>query len=155
MKVKYNYYYDGDTREICHEIKQFNQECLEIMANYFLNQNIITKDTILIPAPQHQGYSIYTKEIANIIEKESGASVKDIIVCNPRKTLYEMKQNKEKQILNFHLKEELELTSSNIFLIDNVLDTGLTYLTCQKLFKQKIIPLVYGCTNKNLLVNKY
>lgn len=99
--VRYNYYYDKNIREICHEIKKNNLECCEIMANYFLNQEIIKEGDILIPIPQHNGYSIYTKQIAQLISLQTNAIVEDIIKSKPRETLYELKKQNKKVSLDF------------------------------------------------------
>ena len=152
--VKYNYYYDKNIREICHEIKKNNLECCEIMANYFLNQEIIREGDILIPIPQHNGYSIYTKQIAQLISLQTNAIVEDIIKSKPRETLYELKKQNKKVSLDFFLSKNLKEIKSNVFLIDNVLDTGQTFFTCRNLLNGiNIIPLVYAYTNKNILEN--
>lgn len=152
--VRYNYYYDKNIREICHEIKKNNLECCEIMANYFLNQEIIKEGDILIPIPQHNGYSIYTKQIAQLISLQTNAIVEDIIKSKPRETLYELKKQNKKVSLDFSLSKNLEQTNGNVFLIDNVLDTGQTFFTCRNLLNGiNIIPLVYAYTNKNILEN--
>lgn len=152
--VKYNYYYDKNIREICHEIKKNNLECCEIMANYFLNQEIIREGDILIPIPQHNGYSVYTKQIAQLISLQTNAIVEDIIKSNPRKTLYELKKQNKKVSLDFFLSKNLEKTNGNVFLIDNVLDTGQTFITCKNLLNGiNVTPLMYAYTNKHLLEN--
>lgn len=152
--VRYNYYYDKNIREICHEIKKNNLECCEIMANYFLNQEIIKEGDILIPIPQHNGYSIYTKQIAQLISLQTNAIVEDIIKSKPRETLYELKKQNKKVSLDFFLAKNLKEIKSNVFLIDNVLDTGQTFFTCKNLLNGiNIIPLVYAYTNKNILEN--
>lgn len=152
--VRYNYYYDKNIREICHEIKKNNLECCEIMANYFLNQEIIKEGDILIPIPQHNGYSIYTKQIAQLISLQTNAIVEDIIKSKPRETLYELKKQNKKVSLDFFLAKNLKEIKSNVFLIDNVLDTGQTFFTCRNLLNGiNIIPLVYAYTNKNILEN--
>lgn len=90
--IWYNDYLRGNTREICHEIKNNNEECCKVMADFFLAQEIIDSHCLLIPAPQHEGYAIYTKKIAEMIAAKSGAQVMDIIKSNPRETLCELPQ---------------------------------------------------------------
>lgn len=142
--IFYNNYYEGQTREICHEIKERNEECYQIMADYFLEQEIIDSQCLLIPAPQHEGYAIYTKKIAELISKKSGAKVLDIIKSRPRDTLYEYKQRHQNVILDFKITDKQTFNNQNVFLVDNVLHTGQTLYTCQKLIKHQLIPLVYG-----------
>lgn len=143
-KIIYNNYFERNIREICHEIKNRNEESYKIMADYFLNQEIIDNQCLLIPAPQHEGYAIYTKKIAEIIASKSGAKVLDIIKSNPRKTLYECKQKHKKIVLNFEITEKMSFGSQKVFLVDNVLHTGQTLSTCQKILGHPLIPLVYG-----------
>lgn len=143
-KIWYNNYYKRNTREICHEIKNRNEECYKIMADFFLEQEIIDDQCILIPAPQHEGYAIYTKKIAEMIALESGAKVLDIIKSFPRETLYEYKQKHQKVNLDFKITEIISLTDKKVFLVDNVFHSGQTFYTCQKLIGSQLIPLVYG-----------
>ena len=143
-KIWYNHYFSGDTREICHEIKDRNEECYRIMANFFLEQEIIDSQCLLIPAPQHDGYAIYTKAIAEMIASESGAKVADVVKSNPRKTLYECKQRRQPISLHFTLTEKPDLNGKKVFFVDNVLHTGQTLYTCRKVIGYDLIPLVYG-----------
>lgn len=149
VKIWYNDYFHGDTREICHEIKNRNIECYKIMVDFFLEQEVIDENCLLIPAPQHEGYAIYTKDIAEMIASESGAKVVDMIKSSPRKTLYEYKQNHQKINLDFIATENLRVNDQKIFLVDNVLHTGQTLQTCQELVGQQLIPLVYGVSKFN------
>lgn len=143
-KIWYNNYFHVDTREICHEIKNRNEECCKIMADFFLAQEVIDSQCLLIPAPQHEGYAIYTKLIADMIASKSGARVLDIIKSNPRKTLYEYKQAHQKISLNFLPTEKLFVDNKKVFLVDNVLHTGQTLEACKKVVGCPLIPLVYG-----------
>lgn len=144
LNIWYNNYFHGDTREICHEIKNRNKECYKIMTDFFLRQEIIDENCLLIPAPQHEGYAIYTKEIAEMIASKSGAKVVDIIKSSQRKPLYEYKQMRKKTVLDFTATEKLIVNNQKVFLVDNVLNTGQTLQTCQLVVGQILIPLVYG-----------
>ena len=144
LKIWYNDYFQGNTREICHEIKNRNKECCKIMADFFLEQEIINKQCLLIPAPQHEGYAIYTKMIADMIASKSGANVLDVIKSEPRKPLYEYKQKNQRIVLNFKITEKLFVENQKVFLVDNVLNTGQTLKTCQNVIGHQLIPLVYG-----------
>lgn len=146
-RIWYNNYLFGDTREICHEIKDRIEECYKIMADFFLAQEIIDSQCVLIPAPQHEGYAIYTKAIAEMIASESGAKVVDVIKSNPRKTLYECKQMHQPISLSFTVTEKMDLTGKKVFLVDNVLHTGQTLCACQKLLGCELVPLVYGISS--------
>ena len=134
-----NKYYQGNTREICHGIKEMDIDCMNTMIEFILNNKFIKKGDILIPAPQHQGYAIYTKYIAEEIAKETGAIVKDVVKSKPREMLY-----KNRNInLNFYTTEILN-TQNTIFFVDNVISTGKTLNETSKLFGRYLEPLVYG-----------
>lgn len=152
-RLIYNHYLYRDTREICHAIKNRNEECYKIMADYFLEQEIIDTQCLLIPAPQHEGYAIYTKSIAEIIASKSGAKVLDVIKSNPRKSLYECKQNQINAVLDFKITEKVFFGTKKVFLVDNVLHTGQTLSTCQKILGHHLIPLVYGISSQKY--NRY
>lgn len=81
------------------------------------------------------------------------AIVEDILKVNIENIIWIKKQNK-KVSLDFFLAKNLKEIKSNVFLIDNVLDTGQTFFTCKNLLNGiNIIPLVYAYTNKNILEN--
>lgn len=143
--MEYKNYYKISVRELCHEVKERNPEAIKEMAKYFI-ENVDYSNSILIPVPQHEGYAIYTKEIAVLIAKETGVEILDIIKSKPRKTLYEMKKNKENIILGFYTTSKYDLRGKNILLLDNVLATGKTIRECEKAVGYKMKPVVYGAT---------
>lgn len=145
MKLYYNY---KDVRKICHKIKNRDKSSLQSCSDFFLNLGIIDNKSIIIPTPQHEGYAIYTLEIAKNIAKETGAIIKDIIKSYPRQSLYQIKKENKVINLNFYLTEKIQ-TNNKIYLLDNVMDTGKTFYTIQKLINKQIYPLVFAKTNNN------
>lgn len=153
--IKYNSYYNSlKTREICHNIAgddlDKRNEAVKTMADWFINQNIIGPDDILIPAPQHTGNAEYTKEIAELVSKTTGAEIADILKCEPHEPLYEQKQAATpdldpKLYVNGNIPE-----GKRLVLIDNVISTGVTFNEANKLIPG-ITPMVYAITdNANL-----
>ncbi len=140
-----NNYYDKRVREICHGVKERDLVAIKEMAQYFLNLDVIEKQSILIPAPQHEGYAIYTRQIADIISEQTGCRVADVIKSSPRETLYRMKKTNLKKPLGFILDKEV--AGYNLFFIDNVLDTGMTFCEANKLFGGRLQPMVYAATH--------
>ena len=136
-------YTDKGVRELCHGVKERDQIAIMEMAEYFINLNIINANSILIPAPQHEGYAIYTKQIAEIIERETKAKVCDVLKCKPHETLYKQKLNGRVLIPQLYITEEI-VTQDDLFFLDNVIDTGITYNTANKLFDWKLKPLIYA-----------
>lgn len=144
-----SYYNTPGARELCHKVKDLNPDAIRQMAQYLSSAQTITKKSVLVPAPQHTGHAEYTKEIAAIIARETGATVADILKRRPGDTLYETKA------LGLTIKPDLytlsEVPKSDaIFLVDNVLATGATYLTARELIPG-IIPLVYAVDEKKLI----
>jgi len=138
----FNKYYDKHVREVCHGVKERDPMAIKEMAQFFLNLEVINKGSILVPAPQHEGYAIYTKEIAEIITDQVGCTIADVLKSKPRKTLYEQKANKEKAILRFELISSVDGTE--IYFLDNVINTGTTFREANRLLQGRLKPLVYA-----------
>lgn len=129
-------YYNGtDIRKLAHLVKRGDvgaiKKAAEILHKY------VPVNSILIPIPSHGGKSTYTKVLAKELANMSRARVMDILRSEPREMLYKSKKlggdpgsvdlkfmgingnvEKIKQILH---------TASNVILIDNVVDSGVTY----------------------------
>lgn len=138
----YNRYRDSRVRELCHGVKERDPVAIREMADYFLNLDIITSNSILIPAPQHEGRAIYTKEIAEIIARQTGCRIADILKSAPRKPLYEQKKLKQKMALGFYLEGRVD--GDEVYFLDNMIDTGTTYREANRLLNWKLKPLVYA-----------
>jgi predicted amidophosphoribosyltransferase len=141
-----NSYYERRIREICHGVKDRDSIAVLEMADYFLNLEIVKTDSILVPAPQHEGYAIYTRQIADILSRETGCKIEDVLISHPRKTLYEQKMANNIGIVQFELTKSIK--GSDIFFLDNVIDTGTTFFEANKLLNGRLKPLVYAKTNK-------
>jgi hypothetical protein len=113
-----NSYYERRIREICHGVKDRDSIAVLEMADYFLNLEIVKRDSILVPAPQHEGYAIYTRQIADILSRETGCIIEDVLISQPRKTLYEQKMANNIGIVQFELTKSIK--GSDIFFLDNV-----------------------------------
>ena len=137
-----NYYENLPVRSTCHAVKNGNEQAIAKIAEYLISLNVVTANSVLVPAPQHTGHAEYTKAIAKIIADRTGATVADILKRKPGVSAYETKA------LGLTIKPDLftlsEIPKSDqIFLVDNVLATGATYLAAQELIPG-IIPLVYA-----------
>lgn len=150
MRIEFNNYYNNSVRELCHEVKDRNPDAINEMAQYFIENFQLNKDSILIPAPQHEGFAIYTKEIAERVANETGCQVLDIIKSNPRPTLYQMKLINKRMGLGFYTNQKYDLRKRNVYLVDNVFATGKTFNECRKLIGKELKPLVYGATDTSI-----
>lgn len=139
-----NNYHDKKIKDLCHGVKERDHIAILLMSDYFLNLDVITRNSIIVPAPQHEGFAIYTKEMAEIIASQTGCKIADILISKPRKTLYEEKLTKKKNNLSFWLKEDIQ--GNDIYFLDNVIDTGITFQTANRLLQSKLKPLIYAKT---------
>lgn len=147
--IYYDYYKDTGVRMTAHNIKDCDthtneyKEALRIMSEYFIKSDIVNKDAILIPAPQHTGSAEYTLDIASAVSSETGLEVADIIKCKPHSSLYYQRVSGKPCNVEFYLEGEL-LPAKYYLLVDNVISTGYTYKTIGELLKVNILPLVYA-----------
>lgn len=135
-------YYEAVVRVTCHGIKERDISCIKVMAEFILNQDIVKEGDILIPAPQREGYAIYTRTVSEIIAHETGAVLDDILYSDRRRTLYELKYEKRHASLQFRLRKMPD--NGRLLFVDNVIDTGLTYRVAEQTLQKKLIPLVYA-----------
>jgi predicted amidophosphoribosyltransferase len=143
--------YVGNARNIAKMVKNDNNPTLYYqIAKYMAKQ--VHYDDILVPAPNHCGRAVYTLEIAKMITEMTGARIEDCITVKPHNCLYT--PNIERAFadkydkLSMNLNENVDLThNGRILLIDNVIDTGATYLAAKKLIPE-LIPICYCSTGR-------
>lgn len=139
MTIKPNLY-KGRARNIALAVKKSKDLRLFKEIADFLSRQVNECD-IIVPAPNHYGFADYTLDIAEIVSEFTGAKVVDCLKVFPHVPLYENKS----QELEFHLCGVVP--NGRIFLLDNVIDTGKTFLCAKKLIPS-IKPLMYATTNK-------
>lgn len=143
-----SYYHTVGVRKTCHDVKQnenkmLRNEAIKKIAENLISRNIVQTGDVLIPAPQHNGNAEYTKDIANIVSEKTGAVVADVLKCVPHSSLYEQKKGGEKPKLTLFLDGKIPL-GKNLYFIDNVISSGLTFRLANKLLHFKLQPLVYA-----------
>ena len=138
----FNNYYDRHIRDVCHGVKQRDKVAVNEMADYLLNLERVSSRSVLVPAPQHEGFAIYTREIADIIAGQMKCRVADVLISSPRKPLYELKKHNVEGLLEFRLREMIH--GDEIFFVDNVIDTGMTFRAADRLLGGILKPLVYA-----------
>ena len=102
---------------------------------------IDSPNAVLIPVPQSSGKADYTLELANTIRIiRQDCEVVDILSGTPRKKLYDIKKTKTtlkgvrtglKVDESADCKETLQ-SNSNVYLLDNVVNTGFTFNRARK-----------------------
>ncbi len=142
-----SYYHGKNVRTICHLVKSdstFKKEKgILLIANDIVSRGIINSNDILIPSPQHNGFSIYTKEIAEIISNQTDAKICDILKCVPHISLYEQKKLKKEPKIELYVDGEVT-KGCRYFFLDNIIATGKTYIEARKILKISLLPLVYA-----------
>ena len=142
-----DYYTVSGVMETCHAVKQSSDLALRLravrkIAAYLEDAFSIDGDCILVPAPQHVGYAVYTRDIADIIAEHTGAAVADVLKCDPGESRYESKKaGKRCSPPDMYASGCLgEAGGKRVLFVDNVISTGETFLTAKR-----IIEGVYGC----------
>ncbi len=138
-----SYYGVSGVREICHDVKMCNKDAVFTMAEYFSNLGILDRESIIIPAPQHYGYADYTLQIAELVSKSTGVKILDILKCNPRDKLYDLKREHKPKSPGLYLSESVKV-KGKLFFLDNVIASGATYCEACKVIGCRLNPLVYA-----------
>ena len=109
-----------------------------------LLSKLIVPNAILIPIPQSSGKACYTLNLANTIKIiRHDCEVIDLLSGDKREKLYNIKKTQssvKRMDLGLKIKEDTDckntlLSNSNIFLIDNVVNTGLTFIQARRALK--------------------
>ncbi len=137
--------------DIAHAVKSDNPDLLKKhiainkIANYIIDQNILTSKDYIVPAPQHTGRAEYTLDIAKIISRETGCKIADVLGCKPRDTLFNLKKkNGAKSIEDSGLYLLTDkFPKYNVWFLDNVTATGKTFDDARKLIPH-LKPLIYS-----------
>ena len=141
-------YTDRVIREISHGIKDRDPQALQMMTAFILDNDMIRKGDLIIPAPQHEGKAIYTLQIAEMIADETGAIVIDILHSKERKTMYEQKLSGTVSAPLFIADYKNLPKNKRIFFLDNVIDTGATLRAAERAVGRRLTPLVYSYTDR-------
>ncbi len=142
-----DYYKTPGARDICHAVKENDNEAIRIMAEYFISLGCVNKSSILIPAPQHTGNAEYTLEIANIVSDATGAKVCDILKRHTEKPLYEAKSRGNIAVPSLYVAGRMPSIKSDVFFVDNVISTGTTFNTACRTIGRNMFPLVFAVDN--------
>lgn len=144
-----DYYKTPGLRNLCHEVKEGNNEA--ILKSAKLLSNLIEPNSVLIPIPSHSGFATVTKELCDNIARFTHCQVLDIVRGNRlNKTMYKTKLEggiyTEKD-LGYNLLKNIN-NFNNIYIVDNVVDTGTTSNAVNKLFNNKAKVLAIATVNK-------
>ena len=141
---KSNNYYTGNTKKICHLLKEEDPAAILVATDFLSDQ--VSKNDVLIPMPSRSGCPTDAKELAGQIADKTGAIVFDCLVGNDRESVYEAKkQNKNPRKIDFgfHLTAPLP-KADRYFMVDNVIGTGITMSQALNAVGNNAEPLVYA-----------
>lgn len=137
--------YPHSLRKLSKDVKKSDTTAIA-MAALLLSQ-ILTPNAVLIPVPQSSGNAEYTLELANTIRIiRQDCEVVDILLGTPRKKLYDIKKVKTtlkgvrtgmKVKETADCKETLQ-SNANVFLLDNVVNTGFTFNRARKALRKYV-----------------
>ena len=138
--------YPHSLRKLSKDVKKNDTTAIAIAA-LLLFQILTPPNAVLIPVPQSSGKADYTLELANTIRIiRQDCEVMDILSSTPRKKLYDIKKCRTsltgvrtglKVKESADCKEALQ-AHSDIFLLDNVVNTGFTFARARKALRKYI-----------------
>ncbi|MCM1489904.1 MAG: hypothetical protein NC095_03655 [Muribaculum sp.] len=137
--------YPHSLRKLSKDVKKNDITAITMAA--LLLSHILTPNAVLIPVPQSSGKAEYTLEIANTIRIiRQDCKVLDILSGTPRKKLYDIKKSQPslKGVrTSLKVREDADCmetlqSNSNIFLLDNVVNTGFTFNRAKKALRKYV-----------------
>ncbi len=131
----------GEVRHLAHDVKAGDPDAIDRAA--LLMYKYVPPRSVLIPIPQHTGQAEYTLKLAKRIAQLSKARVIDVLSMAKRDTTLYMQKMRGISNLNLNFSAYYDesvmqqiRTASNVILIDNVIDSGLTYNQAREAIKQ-------------------
>lgn len=133
-------YYTKGVPELCHAVKCGDSVSIKQMTRELAGY--VPENGILIPAPQHCGFAVYTLELCKEIAMQTGATICDVLRCGPHESLYVA--NKKGHDVSLRLYLAGSLPEAPLFFVDNVIGTGRTMNAAEEKIGRKLFPLVYA-----------
>ena len=137
--------YSHSLRKLSKDVKRNDSTAIAIAA--LLLSQILSPNAVLIPVLQSSGKADYTLELANTIRIiRQDCEVIDILSGRTRKRLYDIKRTRTnlkgvktgiKVKESADCRETLE-SHSDIYLFDNVLNTGFTFIRARKALRKSV-----------------
>lgn len=144
-------YYETDgLRELCHAVKQRNDDAMTTAAECLSDVvSIYRLDGFhIIPIPNHSGKAEYTLEILKRLKNLRDITIDDILVGSQHETMYDAKKSgnplsKDK----FGFRITRDIMAQNTILFDNVIGSGTTYFAAMEAIGIELPLLVLGQTH--------
>lgn len=127
-----------DARDLAHRVKNGEVSAIRQMAKELATK--IPKDAVIVPMSSRTGRATNMLSVANEIAKINGNTVADIITGAKRESLYEAKKKgKDISKINLGLKLRGNIPQGKIYVIDNVIATGVTAKSIQEILPKAIV----------------
>jgi pyrimidine operon attenuation protein/uracil phosphoribosyltransferase len=151
-----DYYGDNLARLLAHKMKRNDRMAIQQIANDL--SSLVNGDCGLIPIPGRFGIALNTALLVDFISEKSRyqVDVVDVMVGSRRQALYKCKiegKEMDESTLGFKLSGEIP-EDKKIYLVDNVVATGLTASAALKLVPSADI-LVHSIDEKTFEQSKY
>jgi len=160
--IAYSLYDYPEIRELAHGVKHGNEDSIRCAADMMCGmlKRLPTKDAIIVPMAGQFGMAQYTMDIAQRVADRMGMECIDGLQTEPHKPLYDLKRKQPNRLVHlphFSLTEGMKkgkaefLTdnSKHIYVIDNVIDMGITAMAAMKAFGREINLLTLGHTDNH------
>lgn len=123
----------SNVRYLCHAVKAGSRDAILTLGRWYAYSGIVSRDTVVVPVPQHTGRATYMLAVAEEIRRLTGCAIADVLRCVPRKPAYDLKQNNKFTEAGIYCVRPL---SCPCLIIDNVADTWKTINSCRRLLPQ-------------------
>lgn len=144
MRIAYrDYYADPSTGDICHSLKEGSGDyrgAVGAVAAHIASQGVLGPDCVLVPAPQHTGRAEYTLDIARAVASATGCRVADVLGRVPCSRWYGNKETGLRPAFMLIGRQP----KGRLFLVDNVVATGATYMEARRILGDRLVPLAYA-----------
>ncbi len=150
-------------RSLCHRIKEGDREAIALAGR--LLQRRIPDGAVLVPAPGHLGYASHTRLLADSVRDAASRegrtmTVFDCLGCAPHEPLYDLKKAGKdvsetdldvrfRHVSHKRLFTRLRRSGRTVVLLDNVVDTGKTALSCLELLGTRTVAAVGDSHRRN------
>lgn len=150
-------------REDCHRVKILDGEAISRQGARLADK--VEDRGVIIPVPGHRGFSEHTAVLAGRIAhsallQEKKVHVLDVLTVTPHPSLCEMKRTEGADLSSVHLKmhvggvtkrkiRSLLKDGHKVYLLDNVVDTGMTVRAALEAVGVNIPVLAIGDTGRS------
>ena len=117
--------YEGYLRTIARGVRDNNPKCIECAAKLF--DLMLPEGARVIPMPCHHGSACQMLSVVRkLVERRGDITAYDILKCEPHEANYSQKKYTTPAPINMYLSTEINFNGTGVFVLDNVVCTGVT-----------------------------